>query len=238
MRMKAILVLTAAIAFAAAPFQFPEFRGFDPDLYPVPQVDPLVQPAGYAFGIWGVIYLWLLGHAGYGLFARADDAAWDATRWPMIVSLVIGAAWLGVALTSPLWATLLIWVMLVAALAALFPAARGGDRAWLALPVGLYAGWLTAASWVAIGLTGAGYGIGPGQTGWAVIGLAGAIATAAAVQWRLPRTPSYGIAAVWALVAVVVRNFGTAPGLAALAALGALALAGLLGWQWRLQRGS
>jgi len=50
--MKAILVLIAALAFAITPFLSPEFGGFDPNLYPMPQDDPPVQPAGWAFSIW------------------------------------------------------------------------------------------------------------------------------------------------------------------------------------------
>ena len=99
-RMKAILVLTAAMAFAVAPFFVP-FDGFDPGAYPVPQEDPPVQPAGYAFSIWGPIYIWLLVSAGYGLFRRAADPVWDRTRWPLFISLVIGAAWLPVAQNEP-----------------------------------------------------------------------------------------------------------------------------------------
>jgi hypothetical protein len=232
-RMKAILTLTAALAFAAGPFWFPGFRGFDPALYPIPQADPPVQPAGYAFAIWGVIYPWLIVHALYGLLRRDTDAGWDATRWPLMTSLVIGAAWLGVAIESPGWASVLILVMLAGALAALFAAARrGGDRWVLGVPLGLFAGWLTAAAWVSVGLSGAGYAIlGLGQGAWTVAALLGAMATAAAVQARLPGVPAYGLAVIWALVAVVVQNLGSAGGVAALAGLGAAGLGWLLARQ-------
>ncbi len=119
-RMKAILLLTAALAFVTAPFWSGGFNGFEPDQFPVPQEDPPAQPAGYAFSIWGVIYLWLAGHAVYGLVKRAEAAEWDRPRWPLIVSLTVGASWLAVAQTSPIWATILIWVMLVTALWAMF----------------------------------------------------------------------------------------------------------------------
>lgn len=224
-RMKAVIALTAAVAFAAAPLAVP-FQGFDPTLFPIPQEDPPVQPAGYAFSIWGPIYLWLLVSAGYGLGARAADAGWDATRWPLAVSLAIGAAWLAVAQMSPIWATILIWTMLLLALTALIrtPVA---DRWLLQAPVALYAGWLTAASWVSLGMLGAGYGIGPGETGWAVIALCGALVMAALVQLRLGRAPLYGAAVVWALVGVAVANVGTHTGILILALGGALAMAAL-----------
>ena len=223
-RMKAALVATAALAFAAAPLAVP-FDGFEPGLYPVPQDDPPVQPAGYAFGIWGPIYLWLLAHALFGLVRRSDAPAWDATRWPMAGSLVVGAAWLPVAQFSPVWATVMIWAMLLAALLALVRTPEAQDRWLLRAPVSLYAGWLTAASWVALGLLGAGYGIGPGQTGWAWIALIGALATALAVTRVVPAAPFYAAAVVWALIAVAVANWTADPGLVALSLGGAAVVA-------------
>ena len=152
---------------------------------------------------------------------KADDTAWDATRWPLIVSLAVGAAWIAVALRSPVWATLLIWVMLVTAVWALFAAPR--DARWLArAPLGLYAGWLTAASFVSVALIGAGYGIGPGATGWAWIALALALAAAVTVQMRLPDTPFYGAAVAWGLAGIAVANAGRDLGLTVAAGLAAL----------------
>ncbi|MGP9822646.1 hypothetical protein ACTZWW_21690 [Salinarimonas sp. NSM] len=227
-RMKAVLVAAAALAFATAPLAFP-FAGFDPDLFPVPQVDPPVQPAGYAFGIWGPIYLWLLTSAAFGLVRRGDDPAWDPPRWPLAGSLIVGAAWLAVAQASALWATVLIWVMLVLALVALArtPAA---DRWLYRAPVALYAGWLTAASWVSIGLFGAGFGLWLGAYGWAIACLVGALVTAGLVLTRLPGIPLYAVAVVWALVAVAVANWGEGWSIVALALAGAAAIAGL-GWR-------
>ena len=51
-----------------------------------------MQPAGYAFSIWGVIYLALVAGAVFGLIRRAEHAGWDAARWPLIASLAVGAA--------------------------------------------------------------------------------------------------------------------------------------------------
>lgn len=232
-RMKAVLALAAALAFALGPTLAPGFEGFRPEQYPIPQENPPVVPAGFAFAIWGLIYPWLLASAAYGLFRRAEDAGWDASRAPLIVSLAVGATWLAVAAQSAGQATVLIWVMLAGALAALFAAARAeGDRWWLVHPLSVYAGWLTGASWVALGLAGGGY-LGGAPTLWAVLALAGALATAVAVQRRLPDAPGYGLAVIWALAGLVARNAGSAPVVAVLAGAGALGLAVLL---WRQQR--
>jgi hypothetical protein len=220
-KLKAVLVLVATVAFVMSPLFTDPFTGFDPDRMPVRVDDPPIQPAGYAFSIWGVIYLWLLASAGYGLLRRDTDAGWDATRWPLFVSLAIGASWIPVALVAPAASTVLIWVMLAGALWAL-RAAPDRDRPWLAMPIGLYAGWLTAASCVALATVAAGYGFGPsGLLSWA--GLALALALAVAVAMRdVPAT--YPLAVAWALAGIVVANVAVAWVFAAVAAVGALAM--------------
>ncbi|KNG95366.1 hypothetical protein [Pseudaestuariivita atlantica] len=217
--------LVAAIVFALAPFATPDFGGFRPDQFPVPQTDAPVQPAGYAFAIWGLIYVWLVAGAFVGL-NRWRDADWAAMRPPLVLSLVLGAPWLMVAKSSVLGATVLIWLMLATALVALF---RVGDtdRWWQQAPVAVYAGWLTAASSVSIGLMLGGYGIlGPVLS--ALVALAIALAIAVTVQYRLHRAPEYGLAVIWALVGVVVANVSPLNiAVAGLAVIGILSLLSL-----------
>lgn len=210
-----VIVLLMAMAFAASPLWVPGFGGFDADQFPVPQVDPPVQPEGYAFAIWGVIYLWLIAGAGFGVWKRWHAPHWAEMRLPLALSLAVGAVWLPVAVRSPVWATVLIWVMLATALWALWRTPR--QDAWAAAwPVGLYAGWLSAASCVAIGLLLGGYGVmGQAPAAWVMVGVA--IVLAWAVQWALGHAPTYGIAAIWALIAVAVQNGFAGVGLLALA---------------------
>jgi hypothetical protein len=226
MSRSAIAVVTFILAglFAVSPAFVPDFGGFDAGQFPVPQEDPPVQPAGYAFAIWGMIYLWLLAGLGYGIWKRREDAQWHAMRLALIPSLAVGAIWLAVAVASPVWASVLIWIMLITALMALFRSPVQ-DHWFAALPVGLYAGWLSAASCVSLGLLAAGYGY-LEQTTAALAAIILALVIASAVQTRLGRAPSYGIAVIWALVAVVVQNFAQ-PNMtvAALATGGAIALA-------------
>jgi len=193
-----------------------------------------VQPAGYAFAIWGPIYLWLIIGMGFGLWQRREDAAWHRMRLALIPSLAVGVAWLAVAVASAVWAAVLIWIMLITALVALFRSPRS-DEWFAALPLGFYAGWLTAASCVSLGLLVAGYGYLDGTTA-AIAAIILALVLASAVQTQLGRTPSYGIAVIWALVAVVVQNFGSNTTVAALAAGGALALMAPTFKAWRAGR--
>lgn len=216
----AILVLLAALAFASAPFFVTSFAGFRPDQFPVPQIDPPVQPAGYAFAIWGVIYLWLIVSAGFGVWARGSMPDWEPMRPALALSVGVGVAWLPVAVLSPIAATVLIWLMLVTALRAL-EKAPALDH-WLArAPVGLYAGWLTAAASVSVGLLLAGYGI-TDEIPAAVIGLLLALVIALRTLRRVPGSGVYGLGVTWALVGVVVADISGAFGIAVLAGIAAI----------------
>ncbi|SFS07345.1 hypothetical protein [Yoonia litorea] len=196
------LVLTAT--FVLSPLVANPFSGFRADQLPIPQVEPPVQPAGYAFAIWGLIYTWLAVSALYGVVKRPEAADWHRARWPLIVSLAVGTPWLAIANNSAVWASITIFIMAAGAIVALL---RTPERdIWLfRVPVGIYAGWLTAASFVSLGSTAAGYGLITDQTGWAYLGIAGALLVAAPVQW-FSKAPSYGLTVVWALVAIIVAN--------------------------------
>ncbi len=141
-------------------------------------------------------------------------------RLPLILSLLLGTFWLAVANASPVWARVMIWAMLLTALAALF-VAPVRDRVWAAYPVGLYAGWLSAASCVSLGLLAAGYGYLDGRTA-ALIFVALAAVIGAAVQAALGRTPTYGMAVIWGLVGVAVANWSTLQDVAWVAIAGAI----------------
>lgn len=205
MRPSPHLLLVAALAFAASPFLFSGFSGFDPSQYPIPQDDPPVQPVGWAFSIWGLIYLWLIAHAAFGLLHRSHDDDWQLPRAPLIVSLAVGAVWIPVANLSPIWATLLILWMLSDATIAFLRAPRR-DRLWAETPIGLYAGWLTAASAVSLGLLAAGWGL-MGPIAAAIVALLLALGMAFAVC-RKRTSVGYPLGVGWALMGVAVQNTG------------------------------
>ena len=222
----AVGVLLAALAFGLSSFIVPDFGGFDADQFPIPQEDPPVQPAGYAFAIWAVIYLWLVASAVYGVIVRANAPDWAEMRPYLALSLIVGAGWLPVAKLSALAAAILIWVMLVPALMALFRAPLL-DRWWARAPIGLYAGWLSAASFVAIGLCLAGWGL-MGEIQAAILCLFMATGLAAYVQVAIEGVPEYGFAVVWALVAVAVNNLTGGAILVAILAVAGASVVGLL----------
>jgi hypothetical protein len=224
-QLKAPLLLIATLAFAIAPFFATSFRGYDGNAFPVPTIDPPIQPAGWAFSIWGLIYLALIAHAAFGLIARRTDPAWDGVRWPLILSLGLGASWLEVAQRAPVLATLQIIVMLLTALWALWRAPYRRDRFLLLFPLAIYAGWLTAATGVSLGVVIIGYGIAsPLLASAAMLTLIAAVAMA--MQLALDRAPEYALTVIWALIGITIANLGASMLLPAMAVTG-IALLGL-----------
>lgn len=206
-RSSAALVLIAALAFALSPLFTTGFNGFEPAQFPVQQLNPPVQPAGYAFSIWGVIYLWLIAGAVYGLWRAANDADWRAMRPPLALSLIIGSFWLAAANASPIMATVMIIAMAASAIVAMMRA--GQSKPWVQVrPVALYAGWLTAATGVAIGVILGGYGVLSAQSA-AILCLVGVLIVSLFVQSARPREWGYAAAVIWALIGIIVANLAT-----------------------------
>lgn len=203
-RLPALLVLIAALAFSASPLIFDSFAGYPPEAFPVPQGDPPIQPAGWAFAIWGLIYAWLIAGSVFGAWQAAGDPDWQPMRPPLLISLALGVFWLPVAVRAPLAATAMILLMLAFALAALLAAGRR-DPLWQRGPVALYAGWLTAASGVSVGVVLGGYGI-LGPTAAAILSLVAIALIALLVQARRPDAPTYAAGVIWALFEIMMDN--------------------------------
>ena len=224
MKLRALILLLVTLAFGVAPFVTPPFTGYDPTTFPVRIDRPSIQPAGYAFAIWSVIYLWLILHAILGLWRHATDPRWDRIRLPLSVSIGIGALWLGIANGYPITATVAIIVMMAAAVLAFLRADPQADRWLLAAPAAILAGWLSAAAAVSLGVVLAGYGW-LSDTASAVAMLGVVLAIAVNVQMRRPTMPVYGLTVIWALGGVVVVNWGLNMVVATIAASGIVILA-------------
>lgn len=198
-RKLSILVLLLALAFAAAPLLSGGFNGFKPEQFPVTDAWP-AQPAGWAFSIWGLIYLALIVAAVLGLMRGGLE--WARVAGPLGVSLGVGVFWIAAANHAPLLATAMIVVMAGFAISAWL---RSGPVLWQRLPLGLYAGWLTAATGVALSAVLTGYGLLPARTA-AVLMLLAVLAVAVVILTRPRSDWTYAPALLWALIGVIAAN--------------------------------
>ena len=200
----AIAVLVLSIIFMLSPLFSSSFAGYSPDQFPNKETFWPVQPAGWTFSIWGLIYLWLIAGAVWGLFKAPDDADWQRMRRPLAISLLLGCFWIAAANASPILATVMILAMAVAAIVAMLRA--GDDDAWWQLrPVALYAGWLTAATGVGTGVVLGGYEVLSVQAA-ALLMLVIVLIAALYVQSLRPAAWSYPAALIWALTGVIAAN--------------------------------
>jgi hypothetical protein len=197
-----LLAFVLAVAFALSPFISNGFGGFSREAFPV-DAPWYAQPAGWAFSIWGVIYIALIIGTAIGAF-RKENAHWYRASVPLCVSLAFGVPWVEMGLRSPLIATLMMVPIWAGAVIALF---RAGTDAWQRIPLGLYAGWLTAAMCVAFSVSATGYGwLSPMVS--AVLALAIAVFLALAIVRQLPFVDwAYRLIVVWALSGIIVANW-------------------------------
>ncbi|MCK0113097.1 tryptophan-rich sensory protein [Ornithinimicrobium sp. F0845] len=113
----------------------------------------LIAPAGPAFSIWSVIYVFLAGYVLWQWLPGNDDSAWAArTRLPAAASLALNGIWLLVVFAG--W--VLVSVLVIAGIAAslgviLRRTADLPDEGWwprvlVSVTFGLYLGWICVAT--------------------------------------------------------------------------------------------
>lgn len=202
----AIAVAIAAACFAIAPAVTQPFTGYTADQLPFPQPDPVIQPPGWVFSIWGVIYSGLILGAGFGLLKRRGSEDWRAMRPGLAAALVVGTVWLAIANWSPILATVTIIAMALCAVHALVKTGQQ-DWWWQVAPVAIFAGWLTAASGVSLSVTLAGFGVLSAQIA-AIGSLLLVLLAAVAVQARRQGAWPYSFGVGWALMGVSVSAAG------------------------------
>ncbi len=207
-RLGIILAVVVQIGAGFLPrFGIGEFIGARSDA-----VRTLITPAGWAFAIWGPLFLLSIAFAVWqALPAQRNNALLARIGWPAAVALAAQGVWstytqlanltfvsVAIILVS-LGGLLIVLRALVAA-----PALSRGERIFAAPAFSALAAWLTAASIVNIaaslkyhGIMGA--DLAPLVT--AVMIVIGSIIAAIAV-WRSRGVPLYGLVFSWALFAI------------------------------------
>lgn len=192
---------------------------------------PLIEPALYAFFVWGVIFALSLVYAGYQALPRnRENPLLRRVGWFTAVAFFCIGLWsVFVPFERLLFALAMLSVTFACLLAAYLRLARYGRdllsagrrpsaaEGWLvAAPVGVFLGWVTAANVVSVdseavrfGLVEAG-GTGEALLGSALLLLGGLLAAWVVLAGRAGPAQGYLVYAatvLWALVAIVVNQY-------------------------------
>ena len=173
-----------------------------------------VIPAGYVFGIWGVIYLGLAAYTVYQAL-HPDEPVVRRLGWLPALSNVLNAAWIPLFHYEMFALTVVVMVGLLLTLIAihlrLWSTRHELTRAtfWtVRVPFSIYLGWITVATVANVAQTVAAFGIGgPGIPGeWiAAIVLLGVFALAARFIWQF-HDVAYGLVIVWAYFGIAIKE--------------------------------
>lgn len=179
-----------------------------------------VTPSGYAFSIWGVIFLWSLIYGVYQ-FLPANRGREDITRTrlPAMLAFAGNATWIVVAMLtgSAMLTALIITAILVCAACAFLGASGAAFKSrdyWLIVPpLALLAGWIGLAvfvNWAQLltlpSVLSWGEATGLGMGVLSIPFLFGAMAFAAAMIVKSRGNIWYAIPPLWGLAAVVHAN--------------------------------
>ena len=184
-----------------------------------------VLPAGWAFAIWGPIYLAFLGYAVYQVLpAQRGRPVHRATGWWLAASTVLNAGWILAFSARYLVVAELLLVALLVVLARVFgwlSRERAGstlERVALRFPVAFYTGWVSLAVVPGTAATGVRLGL-PGDdtldTIAAVLILLVAAAIVASVTTFGTAVVGYVASVVWALVGIALNQPPAPVGVAA-----------------------
>lgn len=208
--------------------------------------DTLFTPAGYAFSIWGVIFLGLFANAGYQLWLAfragepADDPALARHRasfferlgpWLILTNLANGL-WIVLWLTEQTAASVVVLAamfgMLTVAMWRLDMERWDAPLEVIALvwwPIVIYAGWVTVAVLANLSAWLAKHDVVSGDSApWAIamIAIATVYNLAMVARWNLRE---HALVAVWAFAAIAVEQWGRVASVQWTAVAGATILA-------------
>jgi benzodiazapine receptor len=176
----------------------------------------LVTPAGYAFIIWGIIYVFLAGFIVYqGLPSQARNPRLQRIGWLFILSSAANIAWIFLWHYNVFAATLVAMFTLLGSLISIYLlldiglARASFVEQWVVnAPFSIYLAWITVAAIVnvAVVLTVFGWGgFGLSQEFWAVALITIATGIAAAVAWTRVDL-AYVAVIIWSFTAIAARQ--------------------------------
>ncbi|MEO5967421.1 MAG: hypothetical protein ABIP68_02065 [Ferruginibacter sp.] len=182
-------------------------------------------PAGYAFSIWGIIYLGLLGfviYTGSSLFKRnsnqvnSEDGVVLKIGWWFVISCVGNSLWVVAWLYEYLGISVIIMIIVLFSLLKIIVNTRMEldfhplkNYLFIYWPFAIYAGWISVAliADIAAWLSKINWeGFGVSQISWTIIVIIVAGLINVYMIWKR-NLREYGLVGIWALVAIAVSNW-------------------------------
>ncbi|MEM6842542.1 MAG: tryptophan-rich sensory protein [Bacteroidota bacterium] len=175
----------------------------------------LITPAGYAFAIWGLIYLTLGVYVYYQAFgAHRIQHAYNRAAFPLILNLIANSAWLVafqleyIALSAVLMLIILVTLIQLVTLWTNDRTVPAWEKRQMRIPFTLYLGWISVATIVNFSLlikyTG-GNALGLSESVWVVIMTSVGAALALLVMFSA-RSKLYPLVFIWAYVAIAIAQ--------------------------------
>ncbi|MFA5024651.1 MAG: TspO/MBR family protein [Patescibacteria group bacterium] len=172
----------------------------------------LFTPAGYAFSIWGLIYILLGIYVVYQFWQGKNEKVGLINRL-FIVNSLLNAAWIFAWHYDVIWLSVIIMAGLLITLIKIADILRvnklTNKESWLIrLPFSVYFGWITVATIanITVFLVKVGWNrFGFSEIFWTItILLAGALIAA----WRTikDRAVAYGLVPIWAYAAILYKH--------------------------------
>lgn len=191
-----------------------------------------VVPAGYVFGIWGVIYLGLGAFTVYQA-VRGEDPVVRRLGWLPAFTGVLNVAWILCFHYGWFAASVAIMLALLATLIVIHrriretPDQRDRVALWaVQIPFSIYLGWISVAAVANVAQTLDALGFEPtllpGE--WLASIVLAAVTVAAARFVVRHADAAYGLVIAWALAGIAIKEAST-PVVPAIAAIGAIAIA-------------
>lgn len=176
-------------------------------------------PAGFAFSIWGIIYLGLLGFVIYTGFNRKDKPSkseiLSKIGWWFVVSCLANASWVVAWLNDYSGLSVIIMVILLFSLVKIIINTRMEldghpfkDYLFIYWPFAIYSGWITVALIANISayltkINWQGWGISSATWAIIMIALAGLVNILMVYSRNLRE---FAVVGIWALFAISVSN--------------------------------
>jgi hypothetical protein len=214
---------------------------FGPDNGTISNMYPtLLAAAGYAFSIWGLIFVLDIAYAIWQLNVERDPV--PSSRLPAMIGFALTALWMPVFSQEMFWqALVIIWIAWIAVLWAALRLANAASSSaayfWFGkLPLPLHAGWLSVAIFLNTAQVIVAYRLldTSSMLGWSLPLLGLAALLLLVMNARLRGNLAYAGAAIWGLAGLAVKQFedhldgGHVMGAAALIVAAVLAIQTLL----------